>query len=135
LRFSFIDNEKKAYHIECAVQSHAGEPKRILPLEEMRPVIHGAGAGATDSQIRGLHQESKATCGGRRMAQELKALGLRCGQHKAGTLMQLAGVAAKQRKRFKAITDSNHQLPVAPNLLHRRCRIVREFTQIATFNE
>ena len=58
-------------------------------------------------RVRGLHQESKA-------------LGFRSGKHKAGTLMKLAGVAAKQRKRFKATTDSNHQLPVAPNLLHRR---------------
>jgi len=71
-------------------------------------------------RVRGLHQESKATYGSRRMAQELKALGYRCGKHKAGTLMKLAGVAAKQRKRFKATTDSNHQLPVAPNLLNRR---------------
>ena len=71
-------------------------------------------------RVRGLHQESKATYGSRRIAQELKALGFRCGKHKAGTLMKLAGVAAKQRKRFKATTDSNHQLPVAPNLLNRR---------------
>jgi len=71
-------------------------------------------------RVRGLHQESKATYGSRRMAQELKALGFRCGKYKAGTLMKLAGVAAKQRKRFKATTDSNHQLPVAPNLLNRR---------------
>ena len=42
-----------------------------------------------------------------------------CGKHKAGTLMKLAGVRAKQRKRFKATTDSNHRLPVAPNLLNR----------------
>ena len=71
-------------------------------------------------RVRGLHQESKATYGSRRMAQELKALGFRCGKHKAGTLMKLAGVTAKQRKRFKATTDSNHRLPVAPNLLNRR---------------
>jgi len=71
-------------------------------------------------RVRGLHQESKATYGSRRMAQELNALGVRCGKHKAGTLMKLAGVAAKQRKRFKATTDSSHRLPVAPNLLNRR---------------
>ena len=71
-------------------------------------------------KVRGLHQESRVTYGSRRMAQELKALGFRCSKHKAGTLMKLAGVTTKQRKRFKATTDSNHQLPVAPNLLNRR---------------
>lgn len=75
-------------------------------------------------RVRGLHQESKATYGSRRMAQELRALGFRCGKHKAGTLMKLAGVTAKQKKRFKATTDSNHQLPIAPNLLNRRFSVI-----------
>jgi len=76
---------------------HAGEPKRLLPLEETQPVRQGAGAGATDPQGPWPSPESRATYGSRRMAQELKALGFRCGKHKAGTLMKLAGVAAKQR--------------------------------------
>ena len=34
--------------------------------------------------------------------------------------MKLADVAAKQKKKFKATTDSKHNLPVAPNLLNRQ---------------
>ena len=75
-------------------------------------------------RVRDLHQESKATYGSRRMAQELKAHGVRCGKHKARTLMKLAGVTAKQRKRFKATTDSSHRLPVSPNLLNRRFSVI-----------
>ena len=59
------------------------------------------------------------------MAKELESLGLRCGRYKAGTLMKLAGVEAKQRKKFKATTDSEHQLPVAPNLLNRMFTVTR----------
>jgi len=33
--------------------------------------------------------------------------------------MRLAGVSAKQKKKFKVTTDSKHNLPVAPNLLNR----------------
>jgi transposase InsO family protein len=33
--------------------------------------------------------------------------------------MRLAGVAARQKKKFKATTDSKHNLPAAPNLLER----------------
>lgn len=71
-------------------------------------------------RVRSIHRESKATYGSRRISAELNALGFRCGRHKAGTLMKLAGVAAKQRKKFKATTNSHHPLPVAPNLLKRR---------------
>ncbi len=37
--------------------------------------------------------------------------------------MKLAGVVAKQKKKFKATTDSKHNLPVAPNLLNREFEV------------
>ena len=37
--------------------------------------------------------------------------------------MKLAGVAAKQTKKFKATTDSTHNFPVAPNLLGRKFEV------------
>ncbi len=37
--------------------------------------------------------------------------------------MNLAGVAAKQKKKFKVATDSKHNLPVAPNLLDRQFKV------------
>ena len=93
-------------------------------------------------RVRSIRKESKATYGSRRMSEELNALGFCCGKHKAGTLMKLAGVAAKQRKKFKATTDSNHQLPVAPNLLKRmfsistpNCIWVGDITYIWTSEE
>jgi len=71
-------------------------------------------------RVRSIHQQSKATYGSRRISRELNDLGFPCGRHKAGTLMKLADVVAKQRKKFKATTDSKHAFPVAPNLLNRK---------------
>ena len=71
-------------------------------------------------RVRSIHQESKATYGIRRIAQELNALGFHCGKYKACTLMKLAGVEAKQWKKFKATTDSKHTFSVSPHLLNRR---------------
>jgi transposase InsO family protein len=33
--------------------------------------------------------------------------------------MKLHGIKARTKRRFKATTDSKHNLPVAPNLLQR----------------
>jgi putative transposase len=33
--------------------------------------------------------------------------------------MKLAGVEAKQKKKYKVTTDSKHNLPVVPNILER----------------
>lgn len=43
----------------------------------------------------------------------------------SGTLMRLAGVQAKQKKKFKATTNSKHNLPVSPNLLKREFTVLQ----------
>ena len=74
-------------------------------------------------KVKAIHRESKESYGARRIAEELEAQGESCGRTKAGTLMKLAGVEAKQKKKFKATTDSKHDLPVAPNLLERNFEV------------
>ena len=73
--------------------------------------------------VKAAHKKSKGTYGARRIAVEVEAYGSSCGRTRAGTLMKLAGVAAKQKKKFKATTDSKHNLPIAPNLLNRQFEV------------
>jgi len=70
-------------------------------------------------KVREIHRQSRASYGARRISVELEAQKESCGRTKAATLMKLAGVEAKQRRKFKATTNSKHNLPVAPNLLAR----------------
>ncbi len=70
-------------------------------------------------KVKKIHQQVKGAYGARRISEELKAEGEACGRTKAATLMQLAKVSAKQKKKFKITTDSKHKLPVAPNVLAR----------------
>lgn len=64
-------------------------------------------------------EKSKGTFGTRRIASVIRAHGINCGREKARTLMKSAKVVAKQKKKFKVTTDSNHKLPTSPNLLNR----------------
>ena len=119
MRFPFIDSVKKAYPLclLCKVMqvSRSGyyswrnrdQSARDKERERLIP------------KVKEIHKASRGTYGSRRMARELESTGTHCGKHKAGTLMKLAGVQAKQRKKFKSTTNSNHSLPVAPNLLQR----------------
>lgn len=70
--------------------------------------------------VRQVHRESGGTYGTRRMAKALHAHGISCGRCRARTLMRLAGVSVKGKRRFRITTDSDHNLPVAPNLLNRK---------------
>jgi len=70
--------------------------------------------------VREIHRVSGKTYGTRRIAEDLSAQGIPCGRDRARTLMRLAGVSARQCRKFKATTDSNHKLPVSRNLLDRQ---------------
>ena len=74
--------------------------------------------------VKAAHKASRGTYGARRIAEEIKATGTPCGRYKAGSLMKLAGVAAKQKRQFKATTNSKHNLPITPNLLNRQFEVV-----------
>jgi len=71
------------------------------------------------TEVRDIHRASKGTYGTRRIAADLRAKDIPCGRAKARTLMALAGVEVRRRKKFKVTTQSKHDLPVAPNLLNR----------------
>lgn len=71
--------------------------------------------------IRIAHQRTRETFGTRRLQKELlREEGVHIGCHRLARLRRQLGIRCKQVKKFKATTDSNHTLPVAPNLLEQR---------------
>ena len=70
--------------------------------------------------IKAIHAESRGGYGWPRTWKELLARGIRVGKDRVQKLMQLHGIRAKGKRRFKVTTDSNHDLPIAPNLLDRQ---------------
>ena len=70
--------------------------------------------------IRAIHTEVKGAYGWPRIWKELLARGIRVGKERVRKLMCLHGIKAKAKRKYKATTDSNHSLPVAPNLLGRQ---------------
>lgn len=69
--------------------------------------------------IKAVHAESKGEYGWPRVWKQLLARGIRVSKDRVQRLMKLHGIKAKTKRRFKVTTDSNHSLPVAPDLLQR----------------
>lgn len=69
--------------------------------------------------IRQAHRESRQTYGSPRIRTWLRQHGQRCGRCRIARLMRLAGLNSQRRRRFRpvSLTDSHHDLPVAPNRL------------------
>ena len=70
-------------------------------------------------EIRAIHWAKREVYGSPRVHAELKARGMRLGEKRVARLMRAGGIRAKQKRKFKATTDSRHSHPVAPNLLAR----------------
>lgn len=70
--------------------------------------------------LEGLFAESRGTYGAPRLHRQLRAQGQRCSRKRVSRLMRQAGLQTKLRHRVRVrTTDSNHSLPIAPNLLQR----------------
>lgn len=70
--------------------------------------------------LEGLFGESRGTYGAPRLHQKLRVHGQRCGKKRVARLMRQAGLRTRLRRRVRVrTTDSNHSLPIAPNLLGR----------------
>ncbi len=70
--------------------------------------------------IRDAFRRSRGTYGSPRIYAELKERGLNVGRHRVARLMRQDGLQARRKKRYRRTTNSEHGLPVAPNLLERR---------------
>jgi putative transposase len=70
-------------------------------------------------EIRRIHAEVDRSYGSPRMQPELRARGLACGRHRVARLMRRHGIRAKQARRWRVTTDSQHGFAIAPNRLGR----------------
>jgi transposase InsO family protein len=68
--------------------------------------------------ITQAHQASRQTYGSPRVHQWLQRHGQRCGRQRVARLMRGQGLRSQTKRRFRvSLTDSNHDLPIAPNRL------------------
>ena len=69
--------------------------------------------------IKRIFDDEKGCPGSPRITQRLQAEGKSVGRHRVAKIMRDNGWRAKAAKKYKATTNSNHSLPVAPNLLEQ----------------
>jgi putative transposase len=74
-------------------------------------------------EIVAVHKQSRSTYGSPRVHAELVADGHVVGENRVSRLMRLEGIHARRKRRFKATTDSKHELPIAPNELARNFEV------------
>jgi putative transposase len=117
MRFALIDQAKTEFpvHRLCSVLevSQSGYFAR-----KDRPACHRQHEDMVLlAHVRSAFALSNGTYGSPRMTRELQDSGLTVGRRRTARLMRENGFQARQKRRFRRTTDSQHAWPVVPNLL------------------
>ena len=104
----YLGVSRTGYHAWCArlPSKHAREDARLGVL------------------VRESHERSRKTYGSPRVHADLAAQDVHVSRKRVVRLMQAQGLVARQRRRYKCTTMSDHDQPVAPNLLARQFHAV-----------
>jgi putative transposase len=71
------------------------------------------------NKIKAIFDDEKSRAGSLRITKRLNNEGESVGRNRVARIMRSNGWRARAAKKFKATTNSNHHLPVAPNLLQQ----------------
>ena len=90
-------------------------------------------------EVIAAHKRTRKTCGPERLQEDLASHGVQISVYRVKRIRKKLGIRCKQKRKFKATTNSKHNLPVSPNLLQQRFKTVRpnqiwvtDITYIAT---
>jgi len=76
--------------------------------------------GRLEVEIKAAHKRTRETCGPERLQRDLAEHGVKAGVCRIRRIRKKLGLRCKQKKKFKATTDSKHTFPVAENLLNQQ---------------
>jgi putative transposase len=76
--------------------------------------------GKLEIEIKAAHKRTRQTFGPERLQHELKEQGVKVGICRIRRIRKNLGLRCKQRRKFRATTDSKHTLPVVENLLNQQ---------------
>jgi transposase InsO family protein len=122
VRYAFIERHEKVWPIatQCRVlavsasgyhqhRARSEAPDQPGRIRDMALLVH----------IQAVFTEMKGAYGWPRIRRELVARGINVGKERVRKLTKHNGLQARGKRKFKATTNSDHALPVSPDLLER----------------
>jgi putative transposase len=123
VKFAFIDEEKATWPVVvmCDVLgvSRSGfyawkdRPASPRSLEDAQLVV----------DIKAVHKAGRGVYGSPRVFRALRKQGTRVGKKRVERLMRSEGVVGKKRRKFCVTTNSQHDDPIAPNVVQRNFEV------------
>lgn len=119
MRYAFIQEHLDTWKLRNLCRALAVSKSGFFAWRKRPPSKRGERDADARVRLLAFHKESKGTYGSRRLMRDLRDAGDPCSRARVVRLMRAENIRGKQRKRFRVTTQSDHQKPVAENLLDR----------------
>ena len=119
MRYSFIELHQKAWPINLMCRVLEVSTTGYYDWRNRSPGVRACANQLLDVHIQQVFHQHKGRYGSPRIVDELNENGITCSENRVARRMQALGLQAVQTKKYKVTTDSEHDKPVAPNLLQQ----------------
>jgi len=75
-------------------------------------------------EIKAAHRRTREVYGAEKLQHDLAAHGIKAGVCRIKRIKRKLSLRCKQKRKFKATTNSNHRLPVAENILGQQFKVI-----------
>ena len=120
MKFAIVEAEKAEHPIASSCALLGVSRSGYYAWRDRPPSTHEREDERLRVLVREAHVRSRKTYGSPRVHVELVESGVRTSKKRVARLMQEQQLVARQRRRYRCTTMSDHDQPVAPNLLERR---------------
>ncbi len=125
MKYQFIAEHRQQYPISTMCRVLKVSVSGFYAWQQRGPSPRSQQNTRLGERIVRIYHQNRQVYGSPRIHAVLRTEGQRCGKRRVARLMRELGLSAKLRKHRTRTTDSQHEQPVAPNLLNR------EFTAMA----
>jgi len=115
----FIENHKEEFPILLMCQVLEVSESGYYAWIKREPSEREQADEELGERIEDAYDKNRRVYGSPRIHAELKEQGVHCGRKRVARLMRERGINAKSKRRKMKTTDSQHDNPVAPNVLAR----------------
>ena len=120
MRFAFIGAEKAGHSVAILCRCLRVTRSGFYAWQRRPESCHAVRDRQLCVLIRASHASSRGCYGSPRVREDLRAQGIAISRKRVARLMREEGLRARVRKRFRLTTMSDHDQPIAANVLARQ---------------
>lgn len=119
MKYAFIHDHRTQFPVTRMCQVLAVAPSGYYAWRRRPPSPRQQANDVLVEHIQTAYTQSRGTYGSPRITEELQAQGVPCSRNRVARLMKEQGIQVKAKPAFKVTTQSDHDQPIAPNLLQQ----------------